>query len=192
MTLNYMPISLLSSFSNLYERLMYNRLYSFITDNKLIHPLQFGFQKNYSIDHTLISMTKAIRNNLDNTKYGSGIFIDLQKAFDTVSHGIFIEKLEHYGVRGDVFAWPKSYLSESYQYVAVEDTHSELLRVICGLLLGSILGPLLFLLFISDLSKGSNKLKLYLFADDTKIYCELDTVDNVVKRANSELGKVKK
>ena len=79
MTSNYRSISLLSSFSKLYERLMYKRLYSFITHNKLIHPMQFGFQKNKSIDHTLISMTEAIRNTLDNKKYGCGIFIDLQK-----------------------------------------------------------------------------------------------------------------
>ena len=192
MTLNYRPISLLSSFSKLYERLMYKRLYSFITHNKLIHPLQLGFQKNNSIDHTLISMTEAIRNTLDNKKYGCGIFIDLQKAFDTVNHGILIDKLEHYGVRGNAFAWFKSYFSDKYQYVAVEDTHSELLRVICGVPQGSILGPLLFLLFINDLPKVSKKLKFYLFADDTNIYCESDTVDNVVEKASSELRKVKK
>ena len=192
MTSNYRPISLLSSFSKLYEKLMYKRLYSFTTHNKLIHPLQFGFQKNNSIDHTLISMTEAIRNTLDNKKYGCGIFIYLQKAFDTVNHGILIDKLEHYGVRGNALAWFKSYLSDRYQYVAVEDTHSELLRVICGVPQGSILGPLLFLLFINDLPKVSKKLKFYLFADDTNIYCESDTVDNVVKKANSELRKVKK
>ena len=192
MTSNYRPISLLSSFSKLYEMLMYKRLYSFITHNELIHPLQFGVQKNNSIDHTLIRMTEAIRNTLDNKKYGCCIFIDLQKAFDTVNHGILINKLEHYGVRGNALAWFKSYLSERYQYVAVEDTHSELLRVICGVPQGSILGPLLFLLFINDLPKVSKKWKFYLFADDTNIYCESDTVDNVGKRANSELRKVKK
>ena len=114
MTSNYRPISLLSSFSRLYQRLIYKRLYSFITHNKLIHPLQFGFKKHNSIDHSLISMTEAIRNTLDNKKYACGIFIDLQKAFDTVNHGILIDKHEHYGVRGNALSWFKSYLSERY------------------------------------------------------------------------------
>ena len=94
-----------------------------------------------------------------------------------------IDKLEHYGVRGNALAWFKSNLSDRYQYVAVEDTHSELLRVICGVPQGSVLGPLLFLLFINDLPKVSKKLKCYLFADDTNIYCESDTVDNLVKES---------
>ena len=115
---NYRPISLLPVFSKLYEKLMYKRLYSFITHNKVIYPLQFGFQENHSIDHALISMTEAIRNTLDNRKYGCGIFIDLQKAFDTVNHDILINKLEHYGIRGEALAWFRSYLSERHQFVS--------------------------------------------------------------------------
>ena len=109
-----------------------------------------------------------------------------------MNHAILIDKLEHNGVRGNALAWFKSNFSERYQYVAVENTHSELLRVICGVLQASILVPLLFLLFINDLPKVSKKLKFYLFADDTNIYCASDTVDNVFKKANSELRKVKK
>ena len=78
-------------------------------------------------------MTEAIRKTLDSKKYGYGIFIDLQKAFDTVNHGILIDKLEHYGVRGNALAWFKSYLSERYQFVEVEDKNSELLRVTTGI-----------------------------------------------------------
>ena len=74
---------------------MYKRLYSFVTCNKIIYPLQFGFQENPSIDHALISMTETIRRSLDNKKYGCGVFIDLQKAFDTVSHTVLLSKLEH-------------------------------------------------------------------------------------------------
>ena len=136
-------------------------------------------------------MTEVIRSILDHKKYGCGILIDSQEAFDTVSHGILIGELEHYGVRGNTLAWFKSYLSERYQYVAMEDAHSELLKVTCGVPQGYILGPLLFLLFINDLPKVSTKLKFCLFACDTNIYCESDTVDHAVKRANSELRKVK-
>ena len=111
--------------------------------NELIHPLQFGFRKNNSIDHTLISMTEAKINTLHKMKYGCAIFIDLQKAFDTVNHGILIDKL----VGLNSLAWFKSYLSERYQFAAVEDKNSELLRVTNGVPHGSILGPLPSLIF---------------------------------------------
>ena len=95
---NYRPISLLPIFSKLYEKVMHKRLYSFVTSNNIIHPLQFGFQENHSVDHALISITEAIRNTLDDKKYGFGVFVDLQKAFDSVNHNILLSKLEHYGI----------------------------------------------------------------------------------------------
>ena len=97
---NYRPISLLPIFSKIFEKLVYKWLYSFVTCNKIIYPLQFGFQENHSIDHALISMTETIRRSLDNKKYGYGVFIDFQKAFDTVNHKVLLFKLEHYGIRG--------------------------------------------------------------------------------------------
>ena len=111
---NYRPISLLPTFSKLYEKVIYKRLYSFITSTKIIYPLQFGFQENYSVDHTLISITKALRNMLDDRKYGYGKFVYL-KAFDAANHDILLPKLEHYGIRGTPLVWFQSYLSERYQ-----------------------------------------------------------------------------
>ena len=79
---------------------MYKRLYSFVTQNIIIHPLHLGFQENHSVEHALISLTETMRNTLDNKQFGCGIFLDLQKAFDAVNHDIVLSKHENYGIRG--------------------------------------------------------------------------------------------
>ena len=189
---NYRPISLLPIFSKVYEKLRHKRLYSFLKDHKIIYPLQFGFQENHSIDHALISMTEEIRSTLDNKKYGCGIFIDLQKAFDTVNHEILLAKLEHYGIRGNALNWFKSYLSGRKQYVSINGCDSNVMEITCGVPQGSVLGPLLFLIFINDLPSVSKKLKFYLFADDTNIYFDCDSIYKLAKKVNKELKFVKK
>ena len=99
---NYRPISLLSVFSKIIEKLMYGHLYKFLEKQEMLYSLQFGFRASHSINHALVSLTEAIKNSLDNRKFGCGIFIDLQKAFDTVNYEILLSKLEHYGIRGIV------------------------------------------------------------------------------------------
>ena len=118
--------------------------------------------------------------------------LDLQKAFDTVNHGILLNKLEHYGIRGSVLDWFKSYLSERRQFVSINGSSSSLMTTTCGVPQGSVLGPLLFLIYVSDLPKVSKKLKFYLFADDTNIYFDGDTLTNIAKIVNKELKSVKR
>ena len=163
---------------------MYRRLYRFLEIHKVLYSLQFGFQENHSIDHALVSLIEAVRNTLDNKRFGCGIFIDLQKAFDTVNHAILLSKLEHYGVRGCALEWFRSYQSDRNQYVSVNGSNSKLLSITCGVPQGSVLGPLLFLIYINDLPNASQKLKFYLFADDTNIYFESSDLSNLIKIVN--------
>ena len=189
---NYRPISFLPIFSKIFEKVMYKRLHRFLEIHKVLYSLQFGFQENHSIDHALVSLTEAVRSTLDNKRLGCGIFIDLQKAFDTVNHRILLSKLENYGIRGCALEWFRSYLSDRKQYVSVNGSNSNLLSITCGVPQGSVLGPLLFLIYINDLPNASKKLTFYLFADDTNIYYESKDLFNLIKIVNKELRLVKK
>ena len=105
MNSNYRPISLLSIFSKIFEKLMHQRLYNFLELHEILFQMQFGFRNGHSTDHALISLSERIKYTLDSNRVGCGIFIDLQKAFDTVNHTILLQKLSHYGIRGTSLLW---------------------------------------------------------------------------------------
>ena len=94
---------------------MYSRVIKFLESSKCIYPLQFGFRKQHSTNHILINITENIRSALDSGQFACGIFVDLQKAFDTVDHNILLQKLNHYGIRGVANTWFNSYLSNRLQ-----------------------------------------------------------------------------
>ena len=147
---------------------MYKRLYKFLNDNTILYDLQVGFRQNFSTTHAVINLTENIRQALDERKIGCGVFVDLQKAFDTVEHEV-LSKLDHYGVRELTNNWLKSYLTGHKQYVSINGYNSSLSSIAYGVLQGSALGPLLFLLYINDLHRAIKFCKVQHFADDTNL-----------------------
>ena len=151
------------------------------------------FPLKHSTTHALLCLTESIKHSIDNEKYGCGVFSDLQKAFDTVNHDIcLLQKLEHYGVKGNALNWFHSHLTGRAQYVTVKEHVSGSLPSSYGVPQGSVLGPLLFLRYLNDLPSVSKVLKFNLFADDTSIYYESDNLINLQKVVNRELRKVRK
>ena len=158
----------MSPFSKIQEKFFYSRL-SFVNKNSIIADTQCGFRKNLFTEFALLDLTNQITKALDNRQITVGIFLDLAKAFDTVNHSILLDKLEHYGIRGTPLNWISSYRSNRYQYVAIEDICSSLLPLTCGVPQGSILGPLLFILYVNNIQTITD-LSLIMFADDTNIF----------------------
>ena len=187
---NYRPVSVLPLFSKILERLMYARLLSFINLSKLLYKFQFGFREGHSPELALIYLIDKISNSLENGEYVLGVFLDFSKAFDTVNHNILFEKLEMYGVRGIALDWFRSYLNNRYQYVVYNGEQSDKKLITCGVPQGSILGPLLFLLYINDLANVSKKLFALLFADDSNMFLSGKNIDELVSSMNSEMEKV--
>ena len=148
---------------------MFKRLYAFLEQNKCIYDLQFGFRENHSTNHALISIVEKIQHAIRNNNIAIGVFIDLQKAFDTVNHFILIEKLNHYGVSGISNAWFKSYLQDRRQFVSIGGEDSDLTTTEHGVPQGSVLGPLLFLIYINDLHQCITNSNTFHFADDTNL-----------------------
>lgn len=138
---NYRPISVLPAFSKIFERLVYNRLFNFLTLHNIIYENQFGFLPKKSTTHALISFVNEIINAFESNKFSCGIFLDLSKAFDTLDHDILLLKMQHYGIRDIAYSWFQNYLTDRCQYVSIANCNSHLRTNNTGVPQGSILGP---------------------------------------------------
>jgi hypothetical protein len=187
LTSNYRPISLLSNLNKIFEKLMFNRVLPFLEQENIIFKNQFGFRPKHSTNHALISITERIKEALDSDKYACGVFVDFQKAFDTVNHSILLKKLDRYGIRGPALQWFKSYITNRLQYVSILGFDSEKKSIVHGVPQGSVLGPLLFLIYINDLHKAIKYSEAYLFADDTNLLHINTNLNKLQKEINIDL-----
>ena len=187
---NYRPISLLSNIEKILGKLMYKRLYTFLNNNNIICNLHLGFRQQYSTFHALINITEIIGKTLDDGNIECGVFVDLQKAFGTVDHQILLAKLSHYGIRGVSNDWFKSYLSNRSQYVSITGYDSGLAAINCGVPQGSVLGTLLFLLYINGLNQAIKFCKIHHFADDTNLLCLGNSIKKLNKIVNADLKRL--
>ena len=185
---NNRPISILPIFSKILER--HNRLLNFLNEYNTINKNQVGLRNNHATYMPLLIMLENITNALDNGEYPTRIFLDFQKAFDTVDHGILLDKLYNYEIRCIVLGWSSSYLFNRFQIVSYNSCESEPNKTTCGVPKGSILSPLLFLLYINDLPMVSDLFIPISFADDTSLFCTGNKLNILVDNINLELRKV--
>ncbi len=167
---------------------MHNRLANYLEGGDLLSDSQFGFRKSHSTIHPVILAQNFISEALNKKQHVIGIFCDLRKAFDCVNHKILLKKLYNLGIRGIELEWFRSYLNNRKQFVAIGDSHSNTIEINIGVPQGSILGPLLFLIYINDLPNCTS-LKTFLFADDTNLLAAGDNITELYQFVNMEFKK---
>ena len=164
---NYRPISVIPTLARVFKRLIYNQIYDYLTVNNLLNPKQYGFRSLHSTALALSESTNHWLLDMGNGKMNSVIFLDIKKAFDTVSHDILLHKMKVYGISGPELEFFNSYLRNRVQCCNINGCTSDVRKTSCGVPQGSILGPLLFLIYMNDLPDSVENANITMFADDT-------------------------
>jgi hypothetical protein len=194
---NYRPISLLPAISKVFEKVAHKQLQNYFSNNDLFYNHQYGFREGYSTELALTEFIDRLNHILDKNETPFAIYIDLSKAFDTLDHTILLSKLRHYGIQNTELNWFSSYLTNRSQYVEINGVKSDMCTIQTGVPQGSILGPLLFLIYINDLYLASKFVSI-MFADDTNLLSSLcnfqmnarENLSEISERINVELSKV--
>ncbi len=186
---NYRPVSLLPSFSKLLEKIVYDKLMKFLQTNNILYKHQYGFRPKHSTIHPIMHLLNhcAYASSKPDTESTLAVLCDLSKAFDVISHDILLRKLNTYGVRGIANDWFRSYLSDRHQYVEMEGNRSGILPIKIGVPQGSILGPLLYLIYVNDIG-NSCKGNVLSFADDTTLYSSHSNIEQLFANANKHIN----
>ena len=187
---NYRPISLLPILAKLLERIMCAQLTEYLDSNSLLFKSQYGFRKKHNTDFATMDFVADIASSVDKGEFAFGVFIDLSKAFDTINHEVLLQKLKWYGIKGKPLDWFESYLSGRRQYVEFNGVTSETLPNTTGVPQGSVLGPLLFLLYVNDLPCSSETVKMVLFADDSNLLLKGKRPEDIANIANGEIEHI--
>ena len=186
---NYRPISILSYFSKILEKAVYDRTTKFLNDHSVLSPTQYGFRSKFSTEHAVLDIVNTCYDNIEKKKYSGLVLLDLAKAFDMVDYQILLHKLDHYGIRGIVLKFFQSFLENRKQFVSINRFCSTLRDVSFGVPQGSTLGPLLFLLYINDLPNSIDSVPR-LFADDTCLLVNSSSLEHLESKLNIEINKV--